>query len=299
MRAAVLRHPFLVRAPAEFRRLQALRHEAFHGPGVHEHAHGLRVFGALRVALGDVDALHADALHELRPILAGLRLLVLEADVPGDVEERLLHEPGHHARIGAAAVHRRGAARRLAAGLEDDLAQSVVGARLRARAPVEVEAGPGLRHGVDVERTELAAEFHDVARGGVHRHVHAEPLPAAFRQERREDVAVVVRRQGLVDERHAAHVEHAAVLVAGIDDREAVLVELEMALDQGQHAFADRAEADHHDRAGDAAVNGRVVVRVGSVHGGSLGHTRGGEKASAGMAAIEGISGWNCLKVIH
>ena len=123
MRAGVLRHPLLVRAPAELGRLQALRHEAFDRPGVDEHAHGLRVLGALRVALGDVDALHAHALHELRPFIARLRLLVLEADVPGDVEERLLDEPGHHAGIGAAAVHRRGAAGRPAAGIENVLAQ--------------------------------------------------------------------------------------------------------------------------------------------------------------------------------
>jgi hypothetical protein len=32
-----------------------------------------------------------------------LRLVVVKAEVGGDVEERLLDEPGHHARIGAAA----------------------------------------------------------------------------------------------------------------------------------------------------------------------------------------------------
>ena len=39
-----------------------------------------------------------------------------------------------------------------------------------------------------------------------------------------------------------------------VDDDEARLVELEMPLDQRQRAFADRAEADHHDRAVDAGM---------------------------------------------
>ena len=111
VRAGVLRHPGLVRAPAELGRLHALRHEAFHRPGVDEDAHRLLGLGALRVALGDVDALDADLLHQARPILAALRLVVSQAEIARDVEERLLDEPGHHAGIGAAAGHRRGAAR--------------------------------------------------------------------------------------------------------------------------------------------------------------------------------------------
>ena len=99
-------------------------------------------------------------------------------------------------------------------------------------------------------------------RGGVDREVDAEALPAAFGQERREELAVVVRRHGLLDEADAALVEEPRSLSLRIDDHEAALVELEMALDQRQHAFADRAEADHHDRAGDAAVDGPSGHRI-------------------------------------
>jgi len=69
-------------------------------------------------------------------------------------------------------------------------------------------------------------------------------------------VAVVVLGDGLVDEAHAVAVGDVAVGILGIDDDEARLVELEMALDQRQRADADRAEADHHDGAGDARVDG-------------------------------------------
>jgi hypothetical protein len=46
--------------------------------------------------------------------------------------------------------------------------------------------------------------------------------------------------------------------VGRIDDGEAVLVELEMPLDQRQNAPADGAKADQNDRAGDFAMNGPV-----------------------------------------
>src|SRR3546814_8627148 len=62
--------------------------------------------GALGIALGDVDALHAEALHEPCPILAAGRRARIQAriqvGVSGDVQQRLLHEPRHHARVGAA-----------------------------------------------------------------------------------------------------------------------------------------------------------------------------------------------------
>ncbi len=66
----VLRHPLFVRAPAEFGRLQAFGDEAFDRPGVPEDVERLRMLGALGVALGDVDALDADLLHQLRPAFA-------------------------------------------------------------------------------------------------------------------------------------------------------------------------------------------------------------------------------------
>ncbi len=57
-----------------------------------------------------------------------------------------------------------------------------------------------------------------------------------------------------MDETDAALVEQLAVRAVGVDDDEAILVVVEMALDERQGAFADRAEANHDDRAGDASV---------------------------------------------
>ena len=71
----------LVRAPAELGRLQALGDEALDRPGVDEDVPRLRLPGALRVALGDVDALDAERLGEPRPVLAASR-----GSVAGDAE---------------------------------------------------------------------------------------------------------------------------------------------------------------------------------------------------------------------
>ena len=68
-------------------------------------------------------------------------------------------------------------------------------------------------------------------------------------------VPVVLLGDGLVDEADAALVEQFAILVLGIDDHEAGLVVAEMPFDQRQGAFADRAEADHHDGPVDAPVH--------------------------------------------
>src|SRR3546814_9966367 len=66
---SVVRHPLLVGAPAELGRLQAFGDEALDRPGVPELVHRPRLARALGVALGDVDALYAEALHEPRPVL--------------------------------------------------------------------------------------------------------------------------------------------------------------------------------------------------------------------------------------
>ena len=181
-------------APAEFGRLQAFGDEAFDRPGVPEDVERLRVLGALGVALGDVDALDADLLHQLGPAFAVVlvRLVELQADVVGEVDERLLDEPGDHARVGAAGGNGGRAARVL---------RSFPGARFRAAHSwcgrrssclVEIEAEPGLDDGVDVEHVELAAELHQVERAGVDREVDAEALAFAFGQERLQQLLVVV-----------------------------------------------------------------------------------------------------------
>ena len=103
VRMRVRRHPFFMGAPAEFGRLHAFRQEAFDRPGVDEHLGRLRLLGALRVALGDVDALDAGLPHQVGPFGLGLRLGDVELQVRRDIEQRLLGEEGDHAGIGAAA----------------------------------------------------------------------------------------------------------------------------------------------------------------------------------------------------
>ena len=255
MGAGIVRHPALKGAPAQLRRLQALRHEALDRPGVDEHVERLGERGALGVALGDVDALDAEIHRELGPLFAGRRLLALEAEIGGEVDQRLLDEPRHHAGIGAAARHRGGAAGVVAPRRQHGFAQSVVGARFRLHGGVEIEAGPRLDHGVDVERADFAGELHDVERGGVDREVDQEALARTCGEQRHQKVAVIVARHRLLEEAHAALVEQRAIVVAGIDDHELRAVECEMAFDQGQGAPANRAEADHHDRAIDAVIN--------------------------------------------
>src|SRR5471032_3384956 len=152
MLVAVARHPFLVRAPAELGWLHALGDEALNRPGIDEDILGLRPLADLGVALGDVDALDAGLLGKLTPFLARLRLLELETDILGDVDQRLLDEPGHHPRIGAAAGYGGGAAWVLAARRQYGFAQRVIRTRFRAQFRVEVEARPRLDHGVDVKR---------------------------------------------------------------------------------------------------------------------------------------------------
>ena len=178
----------------------------------------------------------------------------LVAEIGGEIDQRLLDEPRHHARIGAAAGDR-GRPAGIGAPLgEHRLAQRVVGARRVAARLVEIEARPRLDDGVDVERADLAAVAHDVERGGVDRQVDAEALAAAFGQQLAEHLAIVVAGDGEMEEADAALVEQLAVRTVGVDDDEALLVVIEMALDQRQGALADRAEADHDDRAGDAGV---------------------------------------------
>ncbi len=254
VRAGVLRHPLLVGAPAEFGRLHAFREKALDRPRVDEDLHRLRLLGALRVALGDVDALHADLLHQLRPFFPRLRARGAEAEIGCDVEQRLLDEPGDHAGVRAAGGDGGRAAGRTALLGEQRLAQRVVRARVGAERLIEIEAGPRLDHRVDVKNAELAAEPHDVDRGRVDRQVDAEALAFALRQQRREQVAVIVGGDRLLQERVAAFVDEGAVGVVRVDDGETRMVEVEMALDEWQRAAADRSEADHDDGTGDGAV---------------------------------------------
>jgi hypothetical protein len=203
-----------------------------------------------------MDALHAGQPHQGGPALAAGWFGLAEAEIGREVQERLFHEPGHHAGIGPAAIDRGRAAWIAAAGVEQRLAERVVGALLRPGRLVEVETRPGLHHRVDVKGADLAAEFEDGERGGVDREVDAESLAAAVRQQRHQDVAVVFPGEALLQERDPALVEQRPVRIDRIDHCEPRAVVLEMPLDEGQRAAADRAETDHHDRTADAAVDG-------------------------------------------
>ena len=199
-------------------------------------------------------ALDAEALRETRPFLFALRLGALVAKILGEIDERLLDEPGDHARIGAAAGDGGRAARILAPFREHRLAQGVIGARVIAERLVVIEARPRLDDGVDVERADLAAMAHEIERRGVDRQVDAEALARACGQVFGQHVAIIVARQAFMHEADAALVQELPVGIVRVDDDEALLVEFEVALDQRQCSFADRSEADHRDRARDAPV---------------------------------------------
>jgi len=80
-----------------------------------------------------------------------------------------------------------------------------------------------------------------------------------LREQRRQQLVIIVLGQALLDEAHAVFLaERLAALVLGIEHGDARFVVVEMPLDQRQRAFADGAEADHDDRAGNRAVNGPV-----------------------------------------
>ncbi len=83
MAAGLGRQPALVRAPTELGWLHAFAEKALDRPGVDELAQALRHAGALRVAFGDVDALHAKVAREPRPAGLSARFVDLMAEVFG------------------------------------------------------------------------------------------------------------------------------------------------------------------------------------------------------------------------
>ncbi len=253
---AVRWHPSLVRAPAQLGRLHALRAEALHRPGVDEHALRLGLARALGVALGDVDALDAGLLHQPRPVLAGLRLVHLEPGVGGDVQERLLDQPRHHAGIGPAGADGGDAAGPAPAHVEHGLAQRVVRALRDRRGLAGVEAGPRLADRVDVEGVDVLAEVDQVGRAGVHRQVDDQAAAGAGLEQRRENLPVVLLRDRDLHMAQLALVQQRTVGVDRIDYRELRGVERDVALQQRQDAATDRAKTDQHDGTIEAGVDG-------------------------------------------
>ena len=195
-------------------------HEALDRPGVDELAARLGVAGALGVALGDVDALDADALHQPAHSSRVFGSAGRDAGVAGDVEQRLLDEPGHHAGVGAAAVHSGHAARPAAAEVQHALAERVVRALRQRDLGVIVEARPRLGDGVDVVAVEVLAEVHQVDRGGIDRQIDDHAAPRPGREQRGQHLAVVLLGQADLDELELALVEQRPVGVDRIDHHE-------------------------------------------------------------------------------
>ena len=252
-----------MRAPADFRRLEALRAEAFYRPGVDEHAARFGFARALGVALGDVDAFDAGALHQPRPVVAGLGLLDLQADLGGDVEQCLLDEPRHHSGIGAAAAHGGDAARTAAAQIEQAFAQRVVRALRDRKLAVGIKARPRLDHGVDVKDIEILGELDEIDRGGIDREVDDHAATRARFEKRGKRLAVVFLGDRHMDETEVPIVEQTTVFVIRRDHHELGAVEPDVPLQQRQRSPADRAEADHHDRTVEGGVQRPGGVGLG------------------------------------
>ena len=83
----------------------------------------------------------------------------VEAELGGDVDQRLLDQPRHHPGIGAAAAHRGDAARPAPAQRQQALAQRIVRARRDRQIAVGVKSRPRLDDGVDVERVDILGEL--------------------------------------------------------------------------------------------------------------------------------------------
>lgn len=237
-------HPPFVCSPAQLGRLQALGQEAVHRPGVDEGADGPGRARVLRIPLGDVDARDTHLAHERGPLRTRRRHGVRDADGVGDVEQRLLDEPGHHAGVGAARGHRRSAAGPGSTLRQKRLAQCVIRA-LRHREPrIVVQSGPRLDHRVDVQRPPLAGQSHDVHRRGVHGEIHHK---RARRQQRVEHLGVGLLREERVDADDAGLLEHGVVVVVRRQHGDPRRIDVEVAQDEWKRAAADRAEADHDD----------------------------------------------------
>ena len=256
---AVGRQRLLVRAPAHLGGLAALGNEAVDRPGVDELAHLLRPGRDLRVALGDVDHLDAQALGELAPALARGRHRRLHAGVARQVYQRLLGEVRDEARIGAMGDHGRRAALVARLELHHRVAQRVVRTARDRQVGIRIAAGPRLDARVEVEHSLLLAKLDQRRRGDLDREVDQEIALAQAVVEYRADVGF---GQALFDEldAEALCLALAAAHVVG-DDGDLLGLDADMAQDQRQHALPDRAET-HHDHAAmeiEVLLAGRVA----------------------------------------
>src|SRR3979411_3286815 len=90
----------LMRAPSEFGGLSPFAAEAVDRPGIDELVRNFRHPGDLRVAFGDMHNLDAESLRQLGPGFAIAGYVRLDSRVLGDIEQSLLDQARHQARIG-------------------------------------------------------------------------------------------------------------------------------------------------------------------------------------------------------
>ena len=249
---AVAREVLLVRAPAELGGLLAFADEAVHRPGVDEFVDLLRLRGQLRVALGDVDHLDAELARELPPLLARLGAAGVDAGVVGDVEQRLLDEVRHQARVGAVGEHGGGRARSLRAQRQRLFAQRVVGAPGVRNGRVGVAARPRLDAGVEIHRALRPAELDQCDRRHVDRHVEHEVTTTDVRIEL---TAIVVARDRQLHELDAVLLGFLLAAIVRGDDGDALFRDPDVTQDQGQRALSDAAESDEDDASRKLDVN--------------------------------------------
>ena len=176
----------------------------------------------------------------------------VDAGIGGDVEQRLLDEVRHEARIGAVRDDRRGRARVVGAQRQRLFAQRVVGALGVRNGGVGVAARPRLDAGVEVHRALGPAELDQRDRRHIDRHVEHEVTTADVLIEL---AAEIVARQRQHHEFHAIGFgDFPAAIVTG-DDRDALFRDADMAQNQRQRALADAAETDEDDAAWKLDVN--------------------------------------------
>ena len=80
---------------------------------------------------------------------------------------------------------------------EQRLAQRIIGARAGAEVFIEIKTGPGLDHGVDIQRAKLAAQLQNIDRAGVDRQIDAKALAAAPGQQRGQQLHEVRQALGV------------------------------------------------------------------------------------------------------
>ena len=252
MTLAVTREILFMGAPAQLRRLLAFGHEAIDRPGVDELVGLLGNAGHLRVALGHMHDLHADAAGQLGPLLARGGFGRLQLRIAGQLQQRLLDEVRDQARVGAMRHHRSGATRIRGTQGQRFLAQGVVGALGHRRARIGIATGPGLDAGVQVHGALFPAVLDERQAGDVDRNIEEEVTAA---EQRLEDAAVVLAHQRFTDEFHAEFLRFLRARVLRGHDSDAFGLDADVAQDQRQDTLPDAAKTDNQDTTREINVN--------------------------------------------